>query len=84
MQKDMSPHCETVSYFPRVEALYSTQNPKLERFKQYYRNVYSWRNNENHRAIDIPADLLPTCLHAAVAMYLFATMVSAGELKEKI
>lgn len=75
---------ETVSYFPRVEALYSTQNPKLERFKQYYRNVYSWRNNENHRAIDIPADLLPTCLHAAVAMYLFATMVSAGELKEKI
>lgn len=75
---------ETVSYFPKVEALYSTHNPKFERFKQYYHNVYSWRNNENHRAIDIPADLLPTCLHAAVAMYLFSTMVSANELKEKL
>ena len=59
-------------------------NLKLERFKQYYRNVYSWRNNENHWAIDIPAELLPTCLHAAVAMYLYATMVSEGNLKGKI
>lgn len=75
---------ETVSYFPKVEALYSTRNPKFERFKKYYHNVYSWRNNENHRAIDIPADLLPTCLHAAVAMYLFSTMVSANDLKGKL
>lgn len=75
---------ETVSYFPKVEALYGTRNPKFERFKQYYHNVYSWRNNENHRAIDIPADLLPTCLHAAVAMYLFSAMVSADDLKGKL
>lgn len=75
---------EAVSYFPKVESLYNTHNPKLERFKKYYHRVYNWRNNESHLAIDIPADLLPTGLHAAVAMYLFATMVSADKLKGKI
>ena len=73
---------DAVKHFPRVAELYTTRNPKYERFRGYYRNVYQWRNNENHAAAEIPADLLPTALHAAVALYLYTSMVSANELKD--
>lgn len=73
---------DAVKHFPRVAELYTTRNPKYERFRGYYRNVYQWRNNENHAAAEIPAGLLPTALHAAVALYLYTSMISANELKD--
>ena len=75
---------DAVRHFPRISSLYHTRNPKHERFKQYYNVVFTWRNKENHSAEDLPANLLPAALHAAVAMYLYATMVSAPELKGKL
>lgn len=75
---------DTVRHFPEIESLYHSKNPKYDTFKQFYRVVYDWRNKESHIAVDLPADLLPTALHAAVALYLYATMVSAEELKDKL
>lgn len=75
---------DTVRHFPQIESLYYSKNPKYDTFKQCYRVVYDWRNKESHIAVDLPADLLPTALHAAVALYLYATMVSAEELKDKL
>lgn len=75
---------ETVSYFPKIESLYHTRNPKFEMFKQFYHVVYDWRNNENHRALELPAEYLPTALHAAVALYLYTTMVSAEDIRDKM
>jgi type I restriction enzyme R subunit len=75
---------ETVSYFPKVESLYHARNPKYDMFKQFYRVVYDWRNNENHRALEIPAEMLPVGLHAAVALYLYTTMVYADNIKDKV
>lgn len=75
---------ETVSYFPKVESLYHARNPKYDMFKQFYRVVYDWRNNENHRALEIPAEMLPVGLHAAVALYLYTTMVYADTIKDKV
>ena len=75
---------DAVRHFPRISSLYHTRNPKHERFKQYYNVVFTWRNKENHSAEDLPANLLPAALHAAVAMYLYTTMVSAPELKGKL
>lgn len=75
---------DTVRHFPKIESLYHNKNPKYDTFKQFYRVVYDWRNKESHIAVDIPADLLPTALHAAVALYLYATMVSAEGLKDKL
>lgn len=75
---------ETVSYFPKVSALYATQNPKLDMFHRFYNVVYNWRNNENHRALEISADMLPTALHAAVALYLYTSMVSKESLEGKL
>lgn len=75
---------DTVRHFPQIERLYHSKNPKYDTFKQCYRVVYDWRNKESHIAVDLPADLLPTALHAAVALYLYATMVSAEDLKGKL
>ena len=75
---------DTIRHFPQIESLYHSKNPKYDTFKQCYRVVYDWRNKESHIAVDLPADLLPTALHAAVALYLYATMVSAEELKDKL
>lgn len=75
---------DTVRHFPEIESLYHSKNPKYDTFKQFYRVVYDWRNKESHIAVDLPADLLPTALHAAVALYLYATMVSAEEIKDKL
>ena len=72
---------ETVSYFPRVEALYTTRNEKFEMFKQAYREVYNWRNRENHLAYEIESDHLEQSLHGAVALYLFTAMVCAPYIK---
>jgi len=75
---------DTVRHFPQIESLYQSKDPKYDTFKQCYRVVYDWRNKESHKAVDLPADLLPRALHAAVALYLYATMVSAEELKDKL
>lgn len=71
---------ETVSYFPKVEALYNTRNEKFAMFRQAYREVYNWRNRENHYAYEIESERLPDALHGAVALYLFAAMVNAEKL----
>lgn len=71
---------ETVSYFPKVEALYNTRNEKFAMFRQAYREVYNWRNRENHSAYEIESERLPDALHGAVALYLFAAMVNAEKL----
>lgn len=75
---------DTVRHFPRVESLYSTSDPKFESFKQFYNVVYSWRNNENHRAVEMSSELLPVALHAAVALYLYTSMVCAKDIEGKI
>lgn len=75
---------DTVRHFPRVESLYSTRDPKFESFKQFYNVVYSWRNNENHRAVEMSSELLPVALHAAVALYLYTSMVCAKDIEGKI
>ena len=75
---------DTIRHFPQIESLYHSKNPKYDTFKQFYRVVYDWRNKESHIAENIPADFLPRALHAAVALYLYATMVSAEELKNKL
>ena len=75
---------DAVRHFPRIASLYHTRNPMHERFKEYYNVVFTWRNKENHSAEDLPANLLPAALHAAVAMYLYTTMVSAPDLKGKL
>lgn len=72
---------ETVSYFPRIEALYTTRNEKFDVFKQAYREVYAWRNRENHSAYEIESDHLEQSLHGTVALYLFTAMVSAPFLE---
>ena len=71
---------ETVSYFPRIEALYNTPNYKFHTFKRAYRDVYYWRNQENHSAYDIERERLEGSLHATVALYLFTAMVCAPSL----
>ena len=71
---------ETVSYFPRIDALYNTPNDKFRTFKQAYREVHYWRNQENHSAYDIERDKLLTSLHATVALYLFTAMVTAPSI----
>lgn len=75
---------DTVRHFPQIESLYRSRDPKYDTFKQFYEVVYDWRNKESHIAMDLPTDLLPTALHAAVALYLYATMVSAEDLKDKL
>lgn len=75
---------ETISYFPKIESLYHSQNPKYDMFKQFYHVVYNWRNNENHRAMDIAPELLPTGLHAAVALYLYTIMAYADDIKDRL
>ena len=75
---------DTVQCFPEVSALYHTKNPKFDLFKQFYKVVYNWRNNENHRAMELPEEFLETALHAAVALYLFTTMVSVNDVKDKV
>ena len=72
---------ETVSYFPRIEALYTTHNDKFEMFKRSYRELYYWRNKENHAAPEIEASRLEEALHGAVGLYLFAAMVCAPSLE---
>jgi type I restriction enzyme R subunit len=71
---------ETVSYFPRIEALYNTHNEKFAMFRQAYREVYNWRNRENHSAYEIESERLADSLHGAVALYLFAAMVNAERI----
>ena len=71
---------ETVSYFPRIDALYNTPNDKFRTFKRAYRDVHYWRNQENHSAFDIERDKLLTSLHATVALYLFTAMVTAPSI----
>lgn len=44
---------------------------------QSCREVYNWRNRENHYAYEIESERLPDSLHGAVALYLFAAMVNA-------
>ena len=75
---------ETISQFPKIKSLYSSKNPKFESFKTFYHRLYNLRNKESHVAVDIAADLLPRALHAAIALYLYATMVNAEELKDKL
>lgn len=75
---------DTVKHFPKIAGLYYSKNPKYETFKQCYQVVYEWRNKENHKAVELPKELLPTALHAAIALYLYSTMVNAEELKEKL
>ena len=75
---------DTVRHFSRVESLYSTRDPKFKSFKQFYNVVYSWRNNENHRAVEMSSELLPVALHAAVALYLYTSMVCAKDIETKI
>lgn len=75
---------DTVRHFPKLESLYRSKNPKYDIFKQYYQVVYDWRNKESHMAADLPADLLPTALHAAFGLYLYATLISAEGLKGKL
>lgn len=75
---------DTVRHFPKIAGLYHSKNPKYETFKQCYQVVYEWRNKENHKAVELPKELLPTALHAAIALYLYSTMVNAEELKEKL
>ena len=69
-----------VSYFPRIEALYTTHNNKFEMFKRSYRELYYWRNKENHAAPEIEASRLEEALHGTVGLYLFAAMVCAPDL----
>ena len=71
---------ETVSYFPRIEALYNTPNDKFATFKRAYRDVYYWRNQENHSAYDIERERLESSLHATVALYLFTAMTCAPNI----
>lgn len=75
---------DTVRHFPKLESLYRSKDPKYDTFKQFYQVVYDWRNKESHMAADLPADLLPTALHAAVGLYLYATLVSAEKLEGKV
>ena len=72
---------ETVSYFPRIEALYDTHNAKFEMFKRSYRDLYYWRNKENHAAPEIEASRLKEALHGTVGLYLFTAMVCAPSLE---
>lgn len=72
---------ETVSYFPRIEALYDTHNAKFEMFKRSYRDLYYWRNKENHAAPEIEASRLKEALHGTVGLYLFTAMVCAPYLE---
>ena len=75
---------DAVRHFLLVRGLYNTTNPKFANFRSYYNTVYSWRNAESHVAPEIPSDLLPTAIHAAVALYLFTTMVNARDLAPKL
>ena len=75
---------DTVRHFPHVESLHYTRDKKLGTFKEFYQVVYSWRNNENHRALDVPVQSLQKVLHAAVALYLYTSMVCANDVKDKI
>ena len=75
---------DTIKQFPKIESLYRSKNPKFESFKTFYHILYDLRNKESHVAVDIATDLLPTALHAAIALYLYATMVNAEELKGKL
>ena len=67
---------DVVKEFPQLQALYRTTNEKFALFRGCYEVVYEWRNKESHLAAELPPELLPTGLHAAVALYLYATLVS--------
>lgn len=75
---------DTIRHFPRLESLYRSKNPKYDIFRQYYQVVYDWRNKESHMAAELSDNLLPTALHAAVGLYLYATLVSAEGLEGKV
>jgi hypothetical protein len=49
-------------------------------FKRSYRELYYWRNKENHAAPEIEASRLEEALHGTVGLYLFAAMVCAPDL----
>lgn len=67
---------DAVKEFPLLQALYRTTNEKFALFRDCYNVVYEWRNKESHVAPELPTELLPTALHAVVALYLYATLVS--------
>lgn len=74
---------DTVKHFPKLQNLYYTTNEKYLLFKDFYNTVYKWRNNECHVAIDVPMNLMPVSIHAAVALYLYLSLVSAADLQGK-
>ena len=75
---------DTVKHFPKIASLYHSKNPKYDTFQHCYRVVYEWRNKEGHKAVELSREGLPIALHEAVALYLYATMVNAEELKGKL
>ncbi|MCD8291558.1 MAG: hypothetical protein LUC91_08690 [Prevotella sp.] len=77
---------ETITYFPKLATLYNTPNERYANFRKYYRSVFSWlSNNEASTSAEhIPSELLPSALHAAVALYLYTTMACADSVKDKV
>lgn len=75
---------DAVRHFPDVAKLYRTRERKMELFSRYYNVIYEWRNKESHAAEELPLSKIPLALHAAVAIYLYATMVSVDDVKDNL
>jgi type I restriction enzyme R subunit len=65
-----------------LNSLYYTNKPNLARFKTFYNTVYTWRNDNAHKAPKLPKDELEPAIYMVLCIYLYATMVSVKNLEK--
>jgi type I restriction enzyme R subunit len=75
---------DIVRQFRSLQGLYHNQDARYANFKQYYDMLYSWRNEDTHTAPVLEETQLPAAIHILVAMYVYATMISATDIEERL
>jgi type I restriction enzyme R subunit len=61
--------------------LYYSDQPELQEFKGYYADIHNWRNVEAHNAPELSETQIDSRVYELLAMYLFVTLYSIGDLE---
>lgn len=65
----------------QLNDLYFTNDPDLAQFKSFYNIIYSWRNDNAHKAPKLQDDQVGTAIYMVLCIYLYATMVSMSAVR---
>lgn len=67
--------------FKCLRDLYYSDQPELQEFKRYYADIHNWRNVEAHNAPELSETQIDSRVYELLAMYLFVTLYSIGDLE---